>query len=80
MVVCIGVVSTLAGSGTAAWAEGVGTAANFNLPFGISVDSNGAVFVADMNNHRIRKINSAGIDDSNCILLLFGGALVLLKF
>ena len=53
-------VTTLAGSGTAAWADGVGSAASFNNPFGISVDSNGVILVADQTNNRIRKISSAG--------------------
>ena len=52
--------STLAGSGTAAWVDGVGTAARFNNPFGVCVDANGAVFVADALNNRIRKITSSG--------------------
>ena len=55
-----GVVSTLAGSGTAAWADGLGTAANFYNPSGVSVDSNGAVYVADQGNHQIRKVSSLG--------------------
>ncbi len=50
-IVCAGVVSTLAGSGT-----GLG----FNYPYGVSVDSNGAVYVADYGNHRIRKVSSSG--------------------
>ncbi len=60
--ICVGVVSTVAGSGTAGWADGVGSAAFFNSLTRISVDSNGAVFVADQSNHRIRKISSAGED------------------
>jgi len=51
-----GAVSTLAGSGTAGFADGVGTAAQFSLPFGVAVDSAGTVYVADTYNHRIRKI------------------------
>jgi len=50
------VVSTIAGSGTADSADGTGTAAKFHSPIGVAVDSSGNVYVADSNNHRIRKI------------------------
>ena len=53
--------TTLAGSGTATWADGLGTAASFNTPTSLSVDSNGAVYVADTSNHLIRKVSSSGV-------------------
>lgn len=57
-----GVVSTLAGSaGIAGSAEGSGTSARFNKPQHLAVDSFGNVFVADTNNHVIRKITSGGV-------------------
>ncbi len=51
-----GAVSTLAGSGARGAAEGVGTAAQFDRPQGVAVDTNGNVYVADFFNHKIRKI------------------------
>ncbi len=55
-----GVVTTLAGSGTAGFKEGKGAAAQFNYPWGISVAANGVVYVADGNNHRVRRVAADG--------------------
>lgn len=55
-----GVVSTLAGSGQAGNADGVGTSASFNFPGDLAVDDRGNVFVADGDNHVIRKIAANG--------------------
>jgi sugar lactone lactonase YvrE len=57
----LGVVTTLAGSGKAAYADGTGTAASFNFPNGVAVDANGNVYVADLINRVIRKITQAGV-------------------
>ena len=56
-----GVVSTLAGSGTEGYHDATGTEAQFNIPTGVAVDSDGNLYVADTDNHRIRKITSGGV-------------------
>lgn len=55
-----GDVSTLAGNGTAGFADGPGATALFRSPYGIAVDGSGNVYVADNGNHRIRKISPSG--------------------
>lgn len=56
-----GVVSTLAGSGSAGSANGTGTAASFKNPTGIAVDAAGNVYVADWGNNLVRVISPAGV-------------------
>jgi len=53
-----GLVSTLAGSTTLGSTNGQGTAATFNGPSSIAIDSSGNLYVADAYNHLIRKITS----------------------
>lgn len=55
-----GVVSTFAGCGSAAFAEGNGTNAAFNWIHQIAFDLHGNLLVADALNHRIRSITPAG--------------------
>jgi sugar lactone lactonase YvrE len=56
-----GVVTTLAGSGTAGSADGTGGAAQFNDPTGVTVDLLGNVYVADFGNNTIRVVTPAGV-------------------
>ncbi|MFY0594260.1 MAG: hypothetical protein JXQ92_16590, partial [Roseivirga sp.] len=55
-----GNVSTLAGSGTGGSANGSGTEASFNSPEALAIDAAGNVYVADVNNYSVRKIDVAG--------------------
>jgi sugar lactone lactonase YvrE len=60
MVSAAGVVTTLAGS-SPGLTEGTGDNAQFDNPRGVAVDNDGTVYVADTNNHRIRRISSTGV-------------------
>lgn len=55
-----GQVSTLAGGSGAGYNEGTGREASFNEPMGI-VYHDGALYVADSKNHRIRKVSLQGV-------------------
>ncbi|MGY6648172.1 Ig-like domain-containing protein [Wenyingzhuangia sp. IMCC45574] len=55
-----GVVTTLAGTGSAGNANGNGTNASFNSPVALAIDATGNIYVADANSHNIRKIDTAG--------------------
>ena len=56
-----GVVTTLAGNGLAAFADGTGAAARFNYPTGVAVvPSNNTIVVADQFNNRIRLVTYPG--------------------
>ncbi|RZF05149.1 RICIN domain-containing protein [Streptomyces sp. SCA2-2] len=70
-----GVVSTVAGSGTAGFAgdEGPAVEAQLNCPFGLTVDSVDSLYIADHLNHRVRKVASAvmaGLPDSGAVVAL----------
>lgn len=50
-------VETLAGTGTSGTADGKGTAASFDLPYGIALTKNGGLLVGDWSNNLLRKIS-----------------------
>jgi sugar lactone lactonase YvrE len=57
-----GKIRTIAGTGTKGFSGDCGpaVAAQLNLPRGMTVDSMGAVYIADSENHRIRKVTADG--------------------
>ncbi len=58
-----GLISTIAGNGTAGYVAdgGAATATEINFPSGVAVDGSGNVYIADQGNNRIRKVNGSGI-------------------
>jgi len=58
-----GIISTIAGTGTAGfWGDGgAATAALLHTPIGIAVDGAGNIYVGDADNWRIRMINTSGV-------------------
>jgi gliding motility-associated-like protein len=56
-----GVVTTFAGSGNAGAVDGIGRAASLWFPCGIALDADENLYVAEYNNHIIRKISPAGV-------------------
>jgi len=62
LVTPLGVVTTLAGSGSPAFADGTGAAASFFTPRGVAViPSTNVIVVSDTNNNRIRLVTPAGV-------------------
>ena len=55
-----GVVSTVAGDGTAGLQNGSGSQARFNAPQGLALDNQGNIYVADTGNAAVRKIDGGG--------------------
>lgn len=58
-----GIISTVAGTGTAGYSGdgGPATAADLNYPRGIDIDTAGNIYISDESNERIRKVNTSGI-------------------
>jgi len=56
-----GVITTVAGNGTAGFSGdgGPASASQLNSPYGVVVDSAGDLFIADTGNHRVRKVSAA---------------------
>jgi hypothetical protein len=58
-----GVINTIAGNGTPTYAGdgGAATAASLYNPYGVGTDAGGNVYIADLNNNRIRVVNTSGV-------------------
>jgi len=58
-----GIITTIAGNGTASYSGdgGPATAATLNVPEGVFADGAGNVYIADAVNNVVRKVNSSGI-------------------
>jgi len=58
-----GVITTVAGNGTAGFSgdNGPATAAQLNAPLGVALDSSGNLYIADGRNYRIRKVSNGVI-------------------
>jgi len=59
----IGVITTIAGTGVAFYSGdgGQATAARLNYPMGVTLDTYGNLYIADLSNNVIRKVNTSGI-------------------
>ncbi|HRO59149.1 MAG TPA: NHL repeat-containing protein, partial [Burkholderiaceae bacterium] len=51
-----GIVSTVAGADPSGMADGAGTTARFSAPYGLALDTNGHLIVADSGNQTIRRV------------------------
>ena len=58
-----GIITTVAGNGTAGFSGdgGPATQASLNLPSGLAVDSKDNLYISDRSNNRVRVVNSKGI-------------------
>lgn len=58
-----GTVSTVAGTGARGFSGDAGpaTSALLNFPSGVAADASGNIYVADSHNHRVRKVDPAGV-------------------
>ena len=58
-----GIITTIAGTGERGFGGdgGPATAARFAAPIGLTIDAAGNIYVADFYNHRVRRIDPAGI-------------------
>jgi uncharacterized protein (TIGR03437 family) len=56
-----GIITTVAGNSGFGGDGGLATAASLYIPYGVTVDGSGNMFIADTGNQRIRKVSAGGI-------------------
>jgi uncharacterized repeat protein (TIGR01451 family) len=58
-----GIISTIAGTGTSGFSGdgGLGIVARLSNPYDVAVDASGTLFIADINNNRVRKLTPNGV-------------------
>ena len=58
-----GVITTVAGNGSSGYSGdgGPATSAQLKAPAGVAVDASGNLYIADLSDHRIRKVSASGI-------------------
>jgi trimeric autotransporter adhesin len=61
-VVSSGTITTVAGNGNQGSGDGgLATSASLNVPYGVALDANGNLYIADSDNNRIRKVSGGTI-------------------
>ena len=58
-----GIITTVAGTGTAGFSGdgGPATSAQLHFPYGLALDASGNLYIADLGNNRVRRVSPAGI-------------------
>ncbi len=56
-----GVITTVAGGGSFLGDSGPATQAQLSAPSGVAVDARGSLYIADFNNHRVRRVGPDGV-------------------
>ncbi len=61
--VSTGLISTVAGTGTASYSgdNGQATSATLSSPTGLAIDNSNNLYIAEYGNHRVRKVDATGI-------------------
>ena len=59
IVIATGAVSTYAGDGAGAFKDGAALSAEFHSPYGLAIDASDNIYVGDIVNNRVRKIDAS---------------------